>query len=93
MSLRPLLEIARDDERLGRLVAAIRAGERPEVYASGSIGPFLLAALLDRPDALGGRAALVVAADDIAARDLARALGAYLAPRRVRLYPSRGHGV
>jgi transcription-repair coupling factor (superfamily II helicase) len=34
----------------------------------------------------------VVAADDIGARDLARALGAYLAPRRVRYYPSRGTG-
>jgi transcription-repair coupling factor (superfamily II helicase) len=34
----------------------------------------------------------VVAADDIGARDLARSLGAYLAPRRVRYYPSRGTG-
>ena len=34
----------------------------------------------------------MVAADDIGARDLARALGAYLAPRRVRYYPSRGTG-
>jgi transcription-repair coupling factor (superfamily II helicase) len=34
----------------------------------------------------------VVAADDVGARDLARALGAYLAPRRVRYYPSRGTG-
>jgi transcription-repair coupling factor (superfamily II helicase) len=34
----------------------------------------------------------VVAPDDIGARDLARALGAYLAPRRVRYYPSRGTG-
>ncbi|MGH2987556.1 MAG: CarD family transcriptional regulator, partial [Solirubrobacterales bacterium] len=31
-------------------------------------------------------------ADDVGARDLARALGAYLAPRRVRYYPSRGTG-
>ena len=92
MSLRPLLDIAHDDERLGRLADAIGAGGRPDVYASGSIGPFLLAALLERPEALGGRPALIVAADDIAARDLARTLGAYLAPRRVRLYPSRGTG-
>jgi transcription-repair coupling factor (superfamily II helicase) len=34
----------------------------------------------------------VVAADDVGARDLARTLGAYLAPRRVRYYPSRGTG-
>ncbi len=34
----------------------------------------------------------MVAADDIGARDLARSLGAYLAPRRVRYYPSRGTG-
>ena len=34
----------------------------------------------------------MVAADDVGARDLARALGAYLAPRRVRYYPSRGTG-
>ena len=58
--------------------------------ASAAIRPYLLAALLDSDRALGGRAALVVAPDDLGARDLARALGAYLAPRRVRYYPSRG---
>ena len=52
----------------------------------------MLAALLDSDEALAGRPALVVAADDVGARDLARALGAYLAPRRVRYYPSRGTG-
>ena len=41
---------------------------------------------------LAGRPVLVVAADDVGARDLARGLGAYLAPRRVRYYPSRGTG-
>ena len=60
--------------------------------ASASIRPYLLAALLDSEEALAGRPALVVAADDVGARDLARALGAYLAPRRVRYYPSRGTG-
>ncbi|MFL5871663.1 MAG: transcription-repair coupling factor [Solirubrobacterales bacterium] len=60
--------------------------------ASGSIRPYLLAALLDSDEALGGHPALVVAPDDIGARDLARALGAYLKPRRVRYYPSRGTG-
>ncbi len=52
----------------------------------------MLAALLDSDAALADRPALVVAADDVGARDLARALGAYLAPRRVRYYPSRGTG-
>ncbi len=51
-----------------------------------------MAALLDADEALGDKPALVVAADDVGARDLARALGAYLAPRRVRYYPSRGTG-
>jgi transcription-repair coupling factor (superfamily II helicase) len=35
---------------------------------------------------------LAVAADDPGARDLARELASYLAPRRVHLYPSRGTG-
>ena len=35
---------------------------------------------------------MVVASDDVGARDLARELGAYLAPRRVHHYPSRGTG-
>jgi transcription-repair coupling factor (superfamily II helicase) len=62
------------------------------VRASAAIRPYLLASLLNSDEALAGRPALVVAADDIGARDLARALGAYLAPRRVRYYPSRGTG-
>ncbi len=91
-SLRPLLELVRDDERFAALAAVLRDGGRAEAYSSASIRPYLLAALLDAGEGLGGRRALVVAADDIAARDLTRALGAYLAPRRVRLYPSRGTG-
>jgi transcription-repair coupling factor (superfamily II helicase) len=62
------------------------------VRASAAIRPYLLASLLDSDEALAGRPALVVAPDDIGARDLARALGAFLAPRRVRYYPSRGTG-
>ncbi len=97
MSLRPLLEIAHDDERFGALAAAARAGAEPgangaEVLISGAIRPYAIAALLDAEDALAGRPALVVAPDDIGARDLARELSAYLAPRRVRFYPSRGMG-
>ena len=39
-----------------------------------------------------GRPALLVTPDDRSARDLAADLRAYLAPRRVRYYPSRGTG-
>jgi transcription-repair coupling factor (superfamily II helicase) len=97
MSLRPLLEIAHEDERFGVLAKAARAGAEPgataaEALISSSIRPYAIAALLDADDALAGRAALVVAPDDIGARDLTRELGAYLAPRRVRFYPSRGTG-
>ncbi|MDQ6841615.1 MAG: transcription-repair coupling factor, partial [Actinomycetota bacterium] len=49
--------------------------------------PYLVAALLDRD---AQRPAIVVAGDDRAARDLAGALRAWLAPRTVRYYPSRG---
>ncbi len=90
--LKTLLQIAQDDERFVELAASIRAGEAVDLRASGAIRPYLLAATLESEQALGGRAALVVAADDIGARDLARTLGAYLAPRRVRYYPSRGTG-
>jgi transcription-repair coupling factor (superfamily II helicase) len=92
MSLRPLLRIASEDERFRALATAVGSGEGASVRASASIRPYLLAALLDDPDALAGRPALLVATDDIAARDLARDLGAYLAPRRVHHYPSRGLG-
>jgi len=54
---------------------------------SQSLRPFLLSALLDRdPDT----PAIVVAGDDRAARDLAAGLKAWLEPRTVRYYPSRG---
>jgi len=97
VSLRPLLELAADDERFVALAAAARAGAEPgaegaEALVSASIRPYALAALLEADEGLGGRPALLVAPDDIGARDLARELSAYLAPRRVRLYPSRGTG-
>ncbi len=92
MSLRPLLQIAADDQRFRSLARAVRDGGAAPVHMSASIRPYLLAALIDDPDALGDRPALVVAADDIGARDLARELRAYLAPRRVHYYPSRGTG-
>jgi transcription-repair coupling factor (superfamily II helicase) len=92
MSLRPLLEIAAEDERFHVLAEAVRGGGAAEVHMSTAIRPYLLAALVSSDDAVGERPALIVAPDDIAARDLARDLRAYLAPRRVRYYPSRGTG-
>jgi transcription-repair coupling factor (superfamily II helicase) len=54
--------------------------------------PLLLATLLEDDRGLAERPALLVAADDRSARDLAADLRAYLTPRRVRYYPSRGTG-
>ena len=95
MSLRPLLEIAAEDERLQALGAGLRGaggGATQTVPASATLRPLLLATLLEDERGLAGRPALLVAADDRSARDLAADLRAYLAPRRVRLYPSRGTG-
>ncbi|HXF00313.1 MAG TPA: transcription-repair coupling factor [Solirubrobacterales bacterium] len=92
MSLRPLLEIAADDERFRSLARAAREGRTAPVQISATIQPYLLAALTEAEEGLAGRPVLVVAADDIGARDLARELTAYLAPRPVRYYPSRGTG-
>ena len=60
--------------------------------ASATLRPLLLAALLEDERGLAGRPALLVSADDRSARDLAADLRAYLTPRRVRFYPSRGTG-
>jgi transcription-repair coupling factor (superfamily II helicase) len=96
MSLRPLIEIAAEDERLhalaGRVRDAAAGGEPVAVAASATLRPLLLATLLENERGLAGCPALLVAADDRSARDLAAELRAYLAPRRVRLYPSRGTG-
>jgi len=96
MSLRPLLDLAAENERVHGLAARVRAaadgGEAVEVRASTTLRPLLLATLLEDDRALAERPALLVAADDRSARDLAADLRAYLAPRRVRLYPSRGTG-
>jgi transcription-repair coupling factor (superfamily II helicase) len=92
MSLRPLLGTAAEHPRFHSLASAVREGGSMPVHMSPSIQPYLLAALVEAPDGLAGRPVLVVAADDIGARDLARELRAYLAPRRVRYYPSRGTG-
>jgi transcription-repair coupling factor (superfamily II helicase) len=96
MSLRPLIEIAAENERLhalaGRVHDAAAGGETATVRASATLRPLLLATLLEDDRALAGRPALLVSADDRSARDLAADLRAYLAPRRVRFYPSRGTG-
>src|SRR5207237_3213549 len=59
-------------------------------FVSASMRPYLIAALTDSDDAARNRPTLVVVGDDRAARDLAADLGTWLAPRRVRYYPSRG---
>src|SRR6476646_11274461 len=96
MSLRPLIDIALENERVhalaGRVRAAAEGGEGESVRASSMLRPLLLAAILDDDRGLAGRPALLVSPDDRSARDLAADLRAYLAPRRVRLYPSRGTG-
>jgi transcription-repair coupling factor (superfamily II helicase) len=96
MSLRPLIDIAAENERLhalaGRVRAAAEGGEGASVRASTMLRPLLLATLLEDDRGLAGRPALLVAPDDRLARDLAADLRSYLAPRRVRLYPSRGTG-
>src|SRR4051794_10802838 len=96
MSLRPLIDIAAENERVhaltGRVRDAAAGGEKVEVPASSMLGPLLLAAILEDERGLAGRPALLVSPDDRSARDLAADLRAYLTPRRVRLYPSRGTG-
>jgi transcription-repair coupling factor (superfamily II helicase) len=84
--LRQLLPFAQREPAVGRLVDAA-AREPQRVFASASLRPFLLAGLLDLDS---DRPALVIVGDDRAARDLAGDLKAYLAPRPVRYYPSRG---
>src|SRR3954447_25135295 len=92
MSLRPLIEIAAENERVHALASRVRGGEGGSVRASTMLRPLLLAALLEDDRGLAGRPALLVGADDRSARDLAADLRSYLAPRRVRFYPSRGTG-
>ena len=95
MSLRPLLELAQADPDFGALAAAVgeRRGNGPvSAHVSPGLRPFLIAGLAECEPGLAGRPLLCVAADDRGARDLAAELAAYVAPRRVRLYPSRGTG-
>jgi transcription-repair coupling factor (superfamily II helicase) len=80
--LRALLANADEDQQTAAL-----ARDGGAAFVSQSLRPYLVAALLDRdPD----KPAIVVAGDDRAARELAGGLRAWLAPRMVRYYPSRG---
>jgi transcription-repair coupling factor (superfamily II helicase) len=86
MALRTLLGLIEDDP-----AATTLAREGGHAFVSASLRPYLIAALSDRrPDARAPGPTLVVVGDDRAARDLAADLRAWLAPRRVRYYPSRG---
>ncbi|HEX8742386.1 MAG TPA: transcription-repair coupling factor, partial [Thermoleophilaceae bacterium] len=86
-TLRSLLTFASEDPAVGRLTAALAPGANERAFVSQSMRPFLLAAVADEEPE---RPTLIVAGDDRAARDLAADLRTYLAPRTVRLYPSRG---
>jgi transcription-repair coupling factor (superfamily II helicase) len=80
--LSTLLDNADADPQTGKLHT-----QGGRAFVSMSLRPYLIAALLNRdPD----QPAIVVAGDDRQARDLAGSLRAWLAPRKVRYYPSRG---
>jgi transcription-repair coupling factor (superfamily II helicase) len=80
--LSSLLHHADHDPQTGRLHT-----EGGRAFVSLSLRPFLIAALLGRDQT---KPAIVVAGDDRQARELAASLRAWLAPRRVRYYPTRG---
>ena len=91
MSLRALLQIANENERLRALRSAVAGSEGTvDAYVSASLRPYLLAALISGDDAETSGPTLIVAADDRSARDLAGDVKTFLAPRPVHLYPSRG---
>jgi transcription-repair coupling factor (superfamily II helicase) len=88
MPLRPLLKVATENERLTALRKELRDsnGKVVDAYASSPLRPYLLASLVDEESG----PVLIVAADDRSARDLAGDLKAFLVPRPVHIYPSRG---
>jgi transcription-repair coupling factor (superfamily II helicase) len=90
MSLRPLLQIATENERLRALRSAVAAEGTVDAYVSAAMRPYLLAALIGGDQEATPGPSLIVAADDRSARDLAGDLKAFLAPRPVHIYPSRG---
>jgi transcription-repair coupling factor (superfamily II helicase) len=84
-ALKSLLGLVQEDESALRL-----AREGGRAFVSSALRPYLIAALAELDDAARRRPTLIVVGDDRAARDLAGDLKAWLAPRRVRYYPSRG---
>src|SRR5271163_652588 len=85
MALRSLLGLIAGDASAERL-----AREGGHAFVSSSLRPYTIAALADSGPAERARPTLVVVGDDRAARDMAADLRSWLAPRRVRYYPSRG---
>jgi transcription-repair coupling factor (superfamily II helicase) len=85
MALRPLLGLVEQEPAAVKL-----ARDGGHAFVSTSLRPYLIAALADMDALARSRPTLVVVGDDRAARDLAADLRAWLAPRRVRYYPSRG---
>ena len=83
MALRPLLTRLAEHPDGAALIA-----DGGRAFVSQSMRPYLVAALAD--GAAAQRPTLVVAGDDRQARDLAADLRAWLEPRPVRFYPSRG---
>ena len=84
-ALRTLLGLVAEDEATMRLAAG-----GGHAFVSSSLRPYLIAALVEIDERARSRPTLVVVGDDRAARDLAADLRAWLSPRRVRYYPSRG---
>jgi transcription-repair coupling factor (superfamily II helicase) len=84
-ALRTLLGLVQEDEQ-----ALALAREGGHAFVSSALRAYVIAALAEIDEQARRRPTLVVVGDDRAARDLAGDLGAWLAPRRVRYYPSRG---
>jgi transcription-repair coupling factor (superfamily II helicase) len=85
MSLRALLGFVESDADAARL-----AREGGRAFVSAALRPYTIAGLADLGVQGRTRPTLVVVGDDRAARELAGDLRAWLAPRPVRYYPSRG---
>src|SRR3954471_18016136 len=82
MALRTFLKHIDNDPAAARL-----ADEGGSAFVSQSLRPYVIAALADRDVR---RPTVGVAGDDRAGRELAQDLRAWLRPRPVRYYPSRG---
>jgi transcription-repair coupling factor (superfamily II helicase) len=85
MALRSLLAHIEEDP-----AALALSRDGGNAFVSSSLRPYLIAALAEVDPPARARAQLVVVGDDRAARDMAADLRAWLSPRRVRYYPSRG---